>query len=43
MVIRMKKPDTVRSLKIKENLMEKYEMKLKENEIKEIEIMKVNS
>lgn len=43
MVIKMKKPDAVRALKIRADLMEKYEIKLKENTEKEIEIMKINS
>lgn len=43
MVIRMKKPEAVRELKIRADLMEKYEAKLEANLVKEIEIMKINS
>jgi hypothetical protein len=34
MVIKMRKPEEVRPLKIKKELMDKYEEKLKENHIK---------
>ena len=42
MVIRMKKPEVVRTLGIKKDLMEKYEKKLISNEQEEIKIMKIN-
>lgn len=43
MVIRMKKPEEVRALKINPELMTKYEAKLKVNREEEIKIMKINS
>lgn len=42
MVIRMKKPEVVRTLGIRKDLMEKYEAKLVSNEQEEIKIMKIN-
>lgn len=42
MVIRMKKPEMVRTLGIKKYLMDKYETKLVFNENEEIKIMKIN-
>lgn len=42
MVIRMKAPEKVRELPIPKELLQQYESKLKENRVKEIEIMKIN-
>lgn len=42
MIIRMKKPQEVRQLGIKEDLMAQYEQRLVANRQKEIEIMKIN-
>lgn len=43
MVIRMRSPEEVRTLGIRKDLMQKYEMKLLENRKKEIDIMKINN
>ena len=43
MVVRMKKPEEVRGLGIKGDLMQKYEVQLKINEEKEIQVMKINN
>lgn len=44
MVVRMKKPAEVRALgdKLGEQLMAQYEARLKENRLKQIEIMRIN-
>jgi hypothetical protein len=42
MVIRMKKPEVVRTLGIRKDMMEKYEAKLVSNEQEEVKIMKIN-
>ena len=42
MVIKMKKPEEVRELGIRKDLMVKYEEKLVVNRKKEIDIMKIN-
>ena len=43
MVIKMRKPEEVRTLDIRADLMGKYEEKLQSNRLKEIGIMKVNN
>ena len=43
MVIRMKKPEAVRALSIRPDLMERYEARLVANRQKEVQIMKMNN